>query len=177
MPESVVSFIDAIVNNLFQPALYILVPVILFKLQNYVKRSSDSTAEKNEREQLNLDMSTRAMAMERLGKIVANAVASNMRTADQMKSDGSPILTEAEIEQLNQNAKDLTYSMLPDEMRSGELLTMLGGKATLDTLISGIMERKLIEIKALRAQADEHNEPGPPVSPSRVTVPLLPRRK
>jgi hypothetical protein len=155
MPEAITNVINFLVVNLLQPLLLIAIPVVIFKAKQYAERITSSTEQKNAKETEKLTAEAKATALERLTQVVGAAVASTQRLANEMRSDGTPLLTNDEISELNQKARDLVHKMLP----GGTTMALLGGKQVFDTLIDSLMERQLLEIKVQEAQIEAaHHE-------------------
>lgn len=141
--------IQILVNYILIPVVLAIVPVILLKLETYIKSLILSYTEKANNESEAAINEIIVNALSQLETIVASAVSANMVFAEKFKEasiDGK--LTEEEVNQLQTLAKTLIYDTLPVSFKTGNILEIIGGQEALDKLIGAMVEKALIEIKA-----------------------------
>jgi hypothetical protein len=145
------TIIQILVNYVLIPVILAIIPVVLLKLENYVKALIVSYTEKAENESNAAINEVIVNALSQLETIVTAAVSANMTFADKFKEasvDGK--LTEKEIIELQDLAKQLIYDTLPVSFKTGNLVEIIGGQEALDKLIGAMVEKALIEIKNKR---------------------------
>lgn len=143
--------IQILVNYVLIPVILAIIPVVLVKLETYIKTMIVAYTEKAENESNSAINQVIVNALSQLETIVTSAVSANMVFADKFKEasvDGK--LTEEEIIELQNLAKQLTYDTLPISFKTGNLVEIIGGQEALDKLIGAMVERALIEIKTKR---------------------------
>lgn len=142
---------QVLVNYVLIPVILAIIPVVLFKLESYIKELIVSYTQKAENESNAAIGEIIVNALSQLETIVTSAVSANMTFADKFKElsqDGK--LTELEIIELQHLAKQLIYDTLPVSFKTGNLLEIIGGQEALDKLIGAMVEKALIEIKSKR---------------------------
>jgi hypothetical protein len=140
--------IPLVVNNILIPLILTIVPILLIKFQDYIKALIVSMTEKNQNDSISALNEIVLQALAQLETIVKTAVSANMVFAERYKAaanDGK--LTEDEIIELNELAKQLIYDTLPIGFQQGNLLEILGGQIALDKLISSMIEKVLLDMK------------------------------
>lgn len=145
------TIIQILVNYVLIPVILAIIPVVLLKLENYVKALIVSYTEKAENESNAAINEVIVNALSQLETIVTAAVSANMTFADKFKEasvDGK--LTKEEIIELQDLAKQLIYDTLPISFKTGNLVEIIGGQEALDKLIGAMVEKALIEIKNKR---------------------------
>lgn len=143
--------IQILVNYVLIPVILAIIPVVLVKLETYIKTMIVAYTEKAENESNSAINQVIVNALSQLETIVTSAVSANMVFADKFKEasvDGK--LTEEEIIELQNLAKQLTYDTLPISFKTGNLVEIIGGQEALDKLIGAMVEKALIEIKTKR---------------------------
>ena len=147
MPEIIERIISIITENLLMPAILIIIPLVLIKVESYAKNLLTSTKEKNDKESLDAVTNVMHNLLDQVKTIVRAAVAANMKAANDLKADNTHQLTDEEIKMLNDSARSLAYKMLPKNLTEGSFLVLLGGAEALEALIDSLIENELIELK------------------------------
>lgn len=148
MPAWIGEVLTIIYRDLMLPALGIVITVIIGKLSSRANRVLESTDDRNRKEAISAVSNITSQAMIQLDAVVGSAVAYTQKLAELYKSDDTPRLTEAEIKELNDKARELAYAMMPTEITQGSLLNLLGGEAALRTMIDTSIEKQLINLRS-----------------------------
>jgi hypothetical protein len=156
------NLIQGAVTNILIPVVLGIIPVLLVKGKTYIKAIIESFISKHQSDSMSSLSGVVSAAMNQLDILVSSAVASNMSFAEKYKelaSDGK--LTEEEQNELKGYAKKLVYDTLPPCIKDGSILEALGGQDALDKLISGMIERALVDIKAKSVKTIKATELAP----------------
>lgn len=148
-------FMNSVFEHITVPIIILVGGVILAVLKPYAKKITASLTMKNEMESLEKMTQAKSNFIEQLDKLVESAVAANMQLAETMKANGHK-LTDEQIQELNQSAKDLVMSSLPIDTLDpeGDLYKLIGGEEKLDKMITSLMEKHVYAYKLLRAQTE-----------------------
>jgi hypothetical protein len=143
--------IEFIIENLFKPALLIVFSAFLLLMKTRIDKMVDSTVSKNKSEEINMLTASQFNIMGIIDNAVASVVAGNMPIVEELKNDHD-ILTIADIEEIHKSTFESVYNSLPDDLtnESGNLSKLIGGKTVLDTLIAGLIEKNVIQLKAAK---------------------------
>jgi hypothetical protein len=140
---------EFITENLFKPALLIVFSAFLLLIKTRVDKMIDSMISKNKSEEMNMVTTSQFNIMGIIDNAVASVVAGNMPMIEELKNDHD-ILTADDIEAIHISTFESVYNSLPDDLtnESGTLSKLIGGKIVLDTLITGLIEKHVIQIRA-----------------------------
>lgn len=141
--------INGLVTYILIPLVLAAIPVVLVKARGYIKDLIESFITKHKNDSMAALAEIVTNALHQLEITVDAAVSANMVFAEKYKqvaTDGK--LSDAEIKELQDLAKQLVYDTIPPSIKSGNILEVLGGQAALDKLIAGMIEKALIDIKA-----------------------------
>lgn len=144
MPEWISEVLNMIYSDLILPVISIIIVVILNRLSTRANKVLESADDKNRKEAISAVTNITSQAMLQLDTVVSSAVAYTMRLADAYKADDTPKLTDEEIKELNDQARELAYKMLPIEILAGSLTTILGGEEAIRTMIDSSIEKQII---------------------------------
>jgi hypothetical protein len=137
---------DLIVSNILTPIFLIIGTAVVTIVGTYVKKITNSIVSKNTAESLAAAITAKNELLNSLSTIVDAAVATNMSLANTMKESNNGRLSDDQIKELNDSAKEMIEKALPASIMDEDstLLQLIGGKDQLDTIIMGLMEKHVI---------------------------------
>lgn len=150
---------NAIFDNIAIPILAAFGGIIVYLIKSFADRITKSIVAKNEAASMEKVFETKSYIIKEIDGIVAAAVASNMQIAEDMKKAGQK-LTEEQIEQLQNSAKELVLNSLPASLteESGSMIQIVGGQDKLYSLINALMEKYVYEYKLKRMSGESADQ-------------------
>lgn len=144
---------STVMDAIIIPVIIALATAIVFIAKSGFNRISKSITAKNELAAMESQQAIREKLVAMIDDSVKAAVASNMSTVEELKKNNHK-LTGNEIQELNESAKQLVLNTLPPELtdEDGTLLSILGGTAKLDGLITSLIEKYVYEYKLIKAE-------------------------
>lgn len=142
------NFIQMIEEHVILPIIIAFGAAILIICKHFFDKISKSIVAKNEISEMQKQVSIRNELMNTIQEAVKTAVASNMQTANAMKSGGRK-LDEDQIKELNDNAMKLIIGYLPPSLteEGGLLLEYIGSREKLDNMIYAMIEKTVYDYK------------------------------
>lgn len=139
---------QSIMNSLILPIIVAFCGAIVYLVKKFIDRISNSIESKNEIEKVTKSNELKQQLLKEIENVVVAAVATNMPKADKYKEGGNK-LTDEQILELNQSARNLAYAMLPNSIteENGFLLGVIGNKEKLNILIDSFIEKATYEYK------------------------------
>lgn len=144
---------STIMDAIIIPVIIALATAIIIIAKSGFNRISKSITAKNELAAMESQQAIREKLVAMIDDSVKAAVASNMSTVEKLKENNHK-LTNDEIKELNESAKELVLNTLPPELtdEEGTLLSILGGSSKLDGLIASLIEKYVYEYKLIKAE-------------------------
>lgn len=140
--------LSTIMSSLVIPIILAFCGGIVYLVKKYVDRITTSIEAKNEIEKVTTTNKLKQQLLDEIEKVVNTAVATNMPKADKYKEGGNK-LTEDQIKELNESARNLALAMLPNSIteENGFLLGVIGTKEKLNVLIDSYIEKATYDYK------------------------------
>ncbi|MCM1215422.1 MAG: hypothetical protein NC548_12995 [Lachnospiraceae bacterium] len=153
------TFMSSVFEHITVPIIILIGGVIIAILKPYANKITTSMTMKNEMDSLEKMTKAKSNLMEQLDSLVESAVASNMQLAEDMKLNGQK-LTEDQIAELNESAKNIVMVSLPIEVLDpeGSLYKLIGGEDKLDTMIKSLMEKHVYMYKLKKSQQNNQDK-------------------
>jgi hypothetical protein len=135
-------------DYLLGPILIALFGAIVVIIKKYTDKMTRHSSVKNELSSLEVSTNIREATIAELDRIVKAAVATNMSFVEELKSSGKK-LSDAQIEELNKNARILIMNSLPSDLKQDDskIMQIIGGPEALDALIKILIEKHVYEYK------------------------------
>ena len=144
---------EFVVQNILMPALLLIGSTVLIILKSYAEKITKSIIARNETACLEMITQVKNNVLTEIEKVSGIAVGANMQLAEKLKESVSTNkLTSEASQMLHQTAENAIYSALPDSLTDpkGVLSQVMGGPKALDTLVSNLIEKQVVDFKKLR---------------------------